>query len=204
MTGAARSPALILASASASRAALLRNAGLAIETLPAGVDEESVKQSVREAGGAAAAAAGTLAEIKARRISQKRPEAFVIGADQMLECGGHWLDKPADMAEARSQLLRLRGRAHTLVTAAVVAQGDAIIWSHTDTATLTMRPFSDAFLETYLAQAGSGVTETVGCYRLEGVGIQLFSRIDGDFFTILGLPLLPLLDFLRDHGILPE
>lgn len=206
MTGAAPAgpPPLVLASASASRAAMLRNAGLAVEVVPAAVDEDSVKRSVRQDGGDAAAAAGFLAALKARRIARNRPDALVIGADQMLQCGDEWYDKPADIDEARGHLLRLRGRPHTLITAAVVAREDTIIWSHTDTATLHMRPFSNAFLDDYLARLGAAVTETVGCYRLEGPGVQLFSRIDGDFFTILGLPLLPLLDFLRGHGILIE
>jgi len=197
-------PRLILASASASRAAMLRNAGLEIEILPAAVDEDSVKHSVRQEGGDTNAAAGLLAALKARRISRNHPDALVIGADQMLQCGADWYDKPADIGEARDHLRRLRGRSHMLVTAAVVACDDRIIWSHTDTATLHMRAFSDAFLDDYLDRLGASVTETVGCYRLEGPGAQLFNRIDGDFFTILGLPLLPLLDFLRGHGILIE
>ena len=197
-------PALILASASASRAALLRNAGLTVEAIPAGVDEESVRQSMRHEGGSAADAARMLAELKARRVARTRGEALVVGADQMLECDGDWYEKPETLADARRQLQQLRGRTHTLVTAAVVARNDAIIWSHIESATLAMRPFSDAFLESYLDRAGAEVLETVGCYRLEGAGAQLFSRVDGDFFTILGLPLLPLLDFLRGHGILME
>lgn len=197
-------PALILASASESRAALLRNAGLTVETIPAGVDEESVRQSVRHEGGGAADAARLLAELKARRVARNRPDALVVGADQMLDCDGGWYDKPKTLADARRQLQQLRGREHMLLTAAVVVRGAAVIWSHTETATLTMRPFSDTFLESYLDRAGAELLATVGCYRLEGAGAQLFSRVDGDFFTILGLPLLPLLDFLRGHGILAE
>ena len=206
MTGgpAPAAPPLILASASASRAAMLKNVGLTVETIPAGVDEDSVKRSVRNEGGSAAQAATLLAELKARRISRNRPDALVIGADQMLQCGDDWYDKPETLADARTHLQQLRGRSHMLITAAVVVRGDAVIWSHTDTATLAMRPFSDAFLDAYLARLGADSLETVGCYRLEGAGAQLFSRIDGDFFTILGLPLLPLLDFLRGHGILAE
>jgi len=206
MTGASQigPPRLILASASASRAAMLRNAGLEIEILPAAVDEDSVKRAVRPEGGDTNAAAGLLAGLKARRVSRNHPHALVIGADQMLQCGADWYDKPVDAEDARVHLRRLRGKSHMLVTAAVVARDDMVIWSHTDTATLHMRPFSDAFLDDYLDRLGTSVTETVGCYRLEGPGAQLFSRIDGDFFTILGLPLLPLLDFLRGHGILIE
>jgi septum formation protein len=197
-------PALILASASASRAAMLRNAGLTVTIAPTGIDEDTVKRSVRGEGGAVADAAQLLAELKARRISQREGDALVIGADQMLECDGDWFDKAESLAGARSHLQKLRGRSHMLLTAAVVVRGDTVIWSKTDTATLTMRPFSDAFLDGYLERIGDEALETVGCYRLEGPGAQLFSRIDGDFFTILGLPLLPLLDFLRGHGILVE
>jgi len=204
VTGTVGATGLILASASASRAAILRNAGLDIEIIPAGVDESELKRSVRSGGGTAADVARMLAELKATRISQRRPGAFVIGADQMLECAGDWYDKPGTLADARRQLLQLRDRPHSLITAAVVVRDGVGIWAHTETATLRMRRFSDAFLERYLAHLGPEVLETVGCYRLEGLGAQLFTHIDGDFFTILGLPLLPLLDFLRGHGILAE
>ena len=197
-------PALILASASASRASMLRNAGLTVTATPARIDEDAVRQSVRSEGGSADAAARLLAELKARQISRNQGDAFVIGADQMLECGGDWFDKPESLTDARRHLQRLRGQRHMLLTAAVVVRGGTVIWSHAETATLAMRPFSDAFLDVYLDRIGEEALETVGGYRLEGIGAQLFSRIDGDFFTILGLPLLPLLDFLRGHGILAE
>jgi septum formation protein len=192
---------LVLASASSSRAAVLRQAGLAIRQDPAGVDEEAVKQSLRAEGADAAHVATALADLKAQQVSRRHPDAFVIGADQMLECNGVWFDKPPDIDHARAHLMSLRGRTHELITAAVVVRSGARLWQHVDRAALTMRPFSDAFIEHYLQAAGDEVCSTVGAYRLEGTGAQLFSRVEGDFFTILGLPLLPLLDILRGHGI---
>ena len=195
---------LILASASASRAAVLRQAGLVLEQIPAGVDEEEVKHSLRAEGADAGHVAATLADLKAQQVSRRYPDAFVVGADQMLECNGVWFDKPPDLDHARAHLVSLRGRTHELITAAVVVRGGARLWQHVDRAQLTMRPFSDDFIDGYLRAAGAEVCGTVGAYRLEGHGAQLFSRVQGDFFTILGLPLLPLLDFLRGHGIVPE
>jgi septum formation protein len=192
---------LVLASASSSRAAMLRQAGLAIRQDPAGVDEEAVKQSLRAEGADAGHVATTLADLKAQQVSRRHPDAFVIGADQMLECNGVWFDKPPDIDHARAHLMSLRGRTHELITAAVVVRSGARLWQHVDRAALTMRPFSDAFIEYYLQTVGDEMCSTVGAYRLEGTGAQLFSRVEGDFFTILGLPLLPLLDFLRGHGI---
>lgn len=195
---------LVLASASASRAAVLRQAGLAIRQIPAGVDEEEVKHSLRAEGADAAHVATALADLKAQQVSRRHPDAFVIGADQMLECNGVWFDKPPDMDHARAHLASLRGRTHELITAAVVVRAGARLWQHVDRAALTMRPFSDAFIDGYLQAVGTEVCGTVGAYRLEGLGSQLFSRVEGDFFTILGLPLLPLLDFLRGHGVVAE
>lgn len=197
-------PLLVLASASASRSSILRQAGLSITQEAAGVDEDMVKQSLRSEGADAAHVALTLADLKAQHISRRFPDAFVIGADQMLECNDVWFDKPPDIAHARGHLEALRGKTHELITAAVVVRAGARIWQHVDRASLTMRPFSDAFIDDYLATVGEEVCSTVGAYRLEGIGAQLFSRVEGDFFTILGLPLLPLLDFLRGHGIVPE
>lgn len=197
-------PALLLASASASRSAMLRNAGLTVAQEPAGVDEDMVKQSLRAEGADAAHVAVTLADLKAQQVSRRHPDAFVVGADQMLDCNGIWFDKPLDMDHARGHLEALRGKTHELITAAVVVRAGARVWQHVDRASLTMRPFGDAFIERYLQETGEEVCSTVGAYRLEGVGAQLFSRVEGDFFTILGLPLLPLLDFLRGHGIVAE
>lgn len=201
MSSSADRPALVLASASASRIAILRQAGLAVTQDIAGVDEDTVKHSLRAEGADAGHVATTLADLKAQQVSRRHPEAFVIGADQMLECNGIWFDKPPDMDHARAHLTSLRGRSHNLITAAVVVRAGARVWQHVDRATMTMRPLSDAFIESYLQTAGADVCSTVGAYRLEGLGAQLFTRVEGDFFTILGLPLLPLLDFLRGHGI---
>jgi len=201
VTGA---PRLILASGSKARAAMLDGAGVAVACDPADVDEGALKAAGRARGATVAATAEALAEAKARRVAQRHPGAFVLGADQMLACEGDWFDKPADRDRARAQLLRLRGRTHRLVSAAVIVRGAERLWHHTDTADLTMRPFSDAFLEWYLDACGEAVLHSVGAYHLEGLGAQLFDRVDGDFFTILGLPLLPVLGFLRDHGVLTE
>lgn len=192
---------LILASASAARAAMLRQAGLDFTIVPARVDEAEIKRGLQAEGAGVREAAETLAELKALRGTSAGDDSFVIGADQMLACDGRWYDKPADLAEARAQLLSLRGKTHELVSAVVLMRNGSAIWRHAETARLTMRDFSDGFLDAYLAQAGDAVLQSVGCYQLEGLGVQLFSRIQGDFFTILGLPLLPLLDMLRNHQL---
>lgn len=204
MTEREPAPRVILASASASRAAVLRQAGLTVEQRPSGVDEDMVKTSLRAEGADTAHVALTLADLKAQHVSRRDGDAFVIGADQMLECNGVWFDKPADLAHARGHLEALRGKPHELVTAAVVVRAGARVWQYVDRATLAMRPLSDGFIDRYLDAIGEEACTTVGGYRLEGRGAQLFSRVEGDFFTILGLPLLPLLDFLRGHGIVDE
>ena len=194
---------LVLASGSASRRRMLEAAGLQYEPESPRVDEEAAKASLRAAGMKPRDQADALAELKALSVSRRRPD-FVIGADQMLAIDGDVLDKPKDMAEARSHLQRMRGKTHELLTAAVVAREGAIIWRHVDTPRLTMRAFSDAFADAYLAQAGQGALASVGAYQLEGLGAQLFARVDGDFFSVLGLPLLPLLAFLRENGIVAQ
>jgi septum formation protein len=195
-------PDLVLASASQVRLAILRAAGLSPAVEPAHVDETEIKDSFRAAGMDAAAVAQALAELKAVRVSQRRAGALVIGADQMLDCEGDWFDKPADMAQARRQLLALRGRSHMLHTGACVALNGSAIWQQGARARLTMRDFSEAFLDAYLAAVGEPILATVGGYAIEGPGVQLFASIQGDHFVIRGLPLLPLLDFLRGHGII--
>jgi septum formation protein len=195
-------PRLILASASASRQALLRAAGLNFAIQPADVDEAEVKRTTRAGGASAAAAALKLAELKARRVALCDPDALVIGADQILTCGGEWFDKPADVPAAAVQLRALRGRTHALATAVVCLRDGQRVWHHAVEPWLTMRQFSDSFLDAYLAVEGSEVTTTVGAYRLEGRGIHLFERIVGEHAAILGLPLLKLLAFLREHGVL--
>ena len=198
MLQAAR-PRLVLASQSAARKAVLEAAGLQIEARPARVDEDAVKQAARAEGRDPADTALLLADIKAGRI--RDPEALVIGADQILTCEGTWFDKPADLAAARAQLLALRGREHVLHTAAVCHRGGIRIWQHAARPVLVMRRFSDAFLDAYLAAEADHVTASVGAYRLEGPGIHLFARIEGEHAAILGLPLLPLLAFLRLSGV---
>lgn len=190
---------LILASASPARAALLDGAGLNFETRPSAVDEEPLKGTMKPQG--AEAAARALAELKARHISKQAPGRLVIGADQLLECNGVWLDKARDENDAAQQLRLLRGKDHRLVTAVCVMQNEACLWSFVGAPRLRMRAFSDAFIETYLQAAGDEAFGCVGAYRLEGLGAQLFAEIEGDYFTILGLPLLPLLEFLRSRGI---
>lgn len=191
---------LVLASASVARRRMLEAAGLAFEVDPPRVDEEAAKASLRAQGMKPRDQADALAELKALSVSRRR-SGFIIGADQMLAVEGATLDKPKDAAEARAHLVRLRGCSHELITAAVVAREGVAIWRHVDTPKLKMRAFSDAFLDDYLLRAGDGALNSVGAYQLEGLGAQLFERVEGDYFSVLGLPLLPLLAFLRAHGI---
>jgi septum formation protein len=179
---------------------MLEAAGLAFEVELPRVDEEAEKAGFRAEGMVPGDQAKALAELKALSISNRR-DGFVIGADQMLAVEGEALDKPQDRREAREHLLRLRGRTHELITAAAVAREGTIVWRCIDTPRLTMRRFSEAFLETYLAKAGDEVLTSVGAYQLEGLGAQLFERVEGDYFSVLGLPLLPLLAFLREQGV---
>ena len=191
---------VILASTSASRRALLQGAGVPFTARSPGVDEDAAKAALLGEGLAPRDIADALAELKAVRI--RAGEVLVIGADQTLDLDGELIDKAASLDEARARLLRLRGRSHKLHAAVVVARAGQPIWREVQTATLWMRPFSDAFLDDYLAREGEALLGSVGCYRLEDIGVQLFSRIEGDYFTILGLPMLGLLDLLRRHGVL--
>jgi septum formation protein len=191
---------LILASASPTRRALLEAAGVPVEIRPAAVDEETIKHAARAQHVEPDEAALLLAEMKAKRV--RDPEAVIIGADQLLVCGQAWFDKPADQASAALQLRALRGHTHTLYTAVVCMRGGERIWHHVATPRLTMRHFSDDFLDAYLRAEGDAVLGSVGAYRVEGLGIQLFDAIEGEHSAILGLPLLPLLGFLRQHGAL--
>jgi septum formation protein len=203
-TLAAAATPVVLASASPARAALLRAAGIPILVDAAAIDESEVKVSLQAARAEPAAIAEALAELKAQRVSRRHAGNLVIGADQVLDCEGVLFDKPADLAAARSQLLALRGRRHQLVSAAVLVRGGQRLWHHVARADLTMREFSTDFLDRYLRSAGGVALSSVGAYQLEGAGAQLFASIDGDYFTILGLPLLPLLGILREHGVLPS
>ena len=193
-------PSLILASASPSRRQMLASAGLSFNIEPAGVDEEEITRSLGSRA-APQELASTLAEMKAVKVSSRRPEAIVIGADSTLACNGRLFDKPPTLDAARKQLMALRGQTHELFSSVVVARGGERLWHWSERARLTMRPFSESFVDAYLARAGAGVLTSVGAYQLEGLGAHLFSRVDGDYFTILGLPLLPLLSFLTGHGI---
>ncbi|MBI1775616.1 MAG: Maf family protein [Proteobacteria bacterium] len=193
---------LVLASQSRIRRSLLEHAGVRFAVEPAEVDEAELRAAIKAEAGTAGDAAEALAALKAERVGRHHRQAIVLGCDQILDCGGTWFEKPADRAAAQVQLKALSGRSHDLLSA-VVAFGDgARLWHHTGRARLFMRPLSDTFVEAYLDAMGEAALSSVGAYQLEGLGAQLFSRIEGDYFTILGLPLLPLLDFLRQHGLL--
>ena len=193
---------VILASGSSTRQAMLRAAGVDFVVDVAAIDETTVLESLQAEGAKPRDTADILAEMKAVKVSAKHPGALVIGADQILSLGTKFFSKPQDLPAARAQLQTLRGQTHQLTSAVVVARDGSPIWREVREAKLTMRPFSDAFLDDYLARAGKAVLTSVGAYQIEGLGAQFFSRIDGDHFTILGLPLLPLLDMLRTQGVL--
>jgi len=184
--------------------AMLRNAGVAIELAPARIDEAALRAAMLAEGAPPRDIADKLAELKALRASQRHPGRLVLGADQVLVADGTLHAKPASRDEARAQLRALRGRTHRLLSAAVIVDTGTPVWRHVGTARLTMRPFSDAFLEDYLERMGDLAFASVGCYQLEGLGAQLFARVDGDFFTVLGLPLLETLGYLRARGVLLE
>lgn len=195
---------LILASASSIRAKILKDAGLTFRQVSASIDESAIKSSLRLQGKEAKTVALALADAKARKIAKKNAGAFVIGADQILVCDDVWFDKPTNKADARTQLNALRGRTHELISAVCVVRKNRSVWEHVETASLTVRPFSSAFIEGYIERAGPDISQSVGAYQLEGLGSQLFSKIQGDYFTILGLPLLPLLGFFRWQGFLDD
>jgi septum formation protein len=191
---------LILASASPSRARLLAAAGLEVRVEPAAVDEQPVKQAFRAGGRGAFDCALALAEAKALWVAEQHRQALVIGADQILVSGGVWFDKPSDLGEARAQLRALRDRTHELATAVCAIQDGTHLWHAVSRPQLTMREFSDTFLDNYIAAEGDAVLGSVGAYQFEGRGVQLFDHIEGDYFAILGLPLVELLGFLRARG----
>ncbi len=194
---------VVLASRSTARRAVLDGARVPYEAAVSGLDEDAVKVAMLARGASAREIAEELAERKAAAVSRGRPE-LVIGADQTLEFEGRLYDKVETMDEARKRLAALRGKPHRLHSAVVVVKEGRTIWRETATANLQMRDVSDAFIEAYLAQEGDEALGSVGCYRLEGMGAQLFSQIEGDYFAILGLPLLGLLELLREHGELPR
>ena len=194
---------LVLASASAVRAQLLASAGIEAEIDPAAIDEAPLKRECREIGRDAGECALLVAEAKAKTVADRHRGALILGADQILECEERWFDKPSSLAEARTQLAELNGRQHRLVTAATILRDGKSLWRAVERPVVTMRRFSDAFLERYLAAMGERVLKSVGAYELEGFGLQLMQRVEGDYFAVLGLPLLPLLAFLRTIGALP-
>ena len=191
---------LVLASRSKARVGLMTGAGLAFDAEPSQVDERAVEADHLAVGADPETIAMVLAEAKALDVASRRPHDLVLGCDQTLGLDGRRYVKAETIDEAREQILSLRGRTHALHSALVLARGDSIVWRHVSTARLTVRAFSDAFLDAYLQAVGDRVLSSVGGYQLEGLGIQLFERIEGDYFTILGLPLLPLLDELRRMG----
>ena len=194
---------IILASTSVTRMKVLSGAGVAFEAVSPGVDEAAIKAGLLAEDATPRDIADALAELKAVKVSNKR-SGLVIGCDQTLDLAGQTIDKAESLAEARERLLALRGKTHTLHAAVVVARDGAPIWREVKSARLTMRAFSDAYLDGYLVREGEAVLGSVGCYRLEHEGVQLFDRIDGDYFAILGLPLMGLLEFLRLHQALPR
>jgi septum formation protein len=193
---------VILASGSATRQDMLRSAGVPFEADRPDVDESALKSDCRARGFSVAETAEALALAKARQVAPRHPGRIVLGGDQMLECGEDWFDKPVDRAAAARQLMKLSGRTHKLHTATVALKGDQLIWRNVDVAAMTVRPITPDFVEAYLDRAGDTILSSVGGYQVEGLGIQLFSAIDGSHFTILGMALLPLLAFLRTEGVL--
>lgn len=193
---------VVLASASAARARILARAGIQVVTDAASLDEAEIRAAFLSAGASVEDCAVALARSKALAVSPRHPGTLVVGADQILQCAGAWFEKPVDRDHARAHLTTLRGKRHELVTAVCAVRDGQVLWHAVDRPRLTMRPFSDAFLEDYLQAMGDDALQSVGAYQLEGLGAQLFSTIEGDYFSILGLPLLPLLAFLRDHGVI--
>ena len=198
-------PMLVLASNSTARRAMLTAAGVTIISVAPNVDEEALKEGLKEEGITARNLADTLAEAKSVRVSRRMGPALVLGADQVLaRDDGLMFDKPQSPADAAAQLKMLSGRKHKLFSAAVISDQGSPVWRHIDVATLTMRNLSDAFIESYVHKEWDAIRHCVGCYEIEGRGAQLFSDVTGSQFTIMGLPLLHLLAFLRIRGVMPS
>jgi septum formation protein len=192
---------LILASASATRQRLLQAAGVPFTVEATEIDEAAVKQGLQAEGAGAEDAAVLLAELKGQRVSRRHPGRMVIAADQLLVLGERWFDKPRDLAEAAQHLTALAGQTHRLVTAVMALRDGVRLWHHLESPRLTLRRLELAEIQRYLDSAGPAVLGSVGAYHLEGLGVRLMARVEGDHFAIQGLPLLPLLDFLRNHGL---
>ena len=191
---------LILASKSSARRRMLENAGVTFEAVPARIDEEMVRQSMLAEAHGARDVADALAELKAVKVSEQTPGALVLGSDQVLEFDGAILAKPASPAEAIARLTAMRSRTHTLYTAAVIAEDGTPVWRQVNRARMTMHDLSQNYLEAYVTRNWTSIRETVGAYKLEEEGVRLFSGIDGDFFSILGLPIIAVLSFLTVRG----
>lgn len=194
---------LLLASTSAIRLQLLRNAGIEVSAHAARIDEETIRQSLLAEGATPRDIADALAGLKAAKIADRNPGSLVLGCDQVLDFKGTSFSKPENRDAARAQLLALRGQTHSLLSAAVLYDGSEPVWRHVGQACLTMRAFSDSFLDAYLNRNWPAISHSVGAYMLEAEGVRLFDRIEGDYFTILGLPLLPLLSYLATRGFIP-
>lgn len=195
---------LVLASGSAIRRIMLHNAGVNVVVRPARVDETALRESLLADGSGPRDIADALAEMKARRVSEKMPGRLVLGCDQVLDLGGQLVSKPATIDVARDQLRRMRGLSHELLSAAVMYEDGAPIWRHVGRARMTVRMFSDDWLEGYLERNWPDIADSVGAYKLEAEGVRLFSRVEGDYFTVLGLPLLDVLAYLTLRGDLPQ
>ena len=194
--------ALILASASEIRQTLLRQAGIPFKAHAARIDEATITAAMSNEGGTARDIADALAEFKARKIAAKHPDAMVIGCDQVLEFRGNLLSKPTGLEDAISQLIMLRGQQHKLHSAIVVYENGEPVWRHVGQVRLLMRDLSDDYIAKYMSRNWPGIADSVGSYKLEQEGSRLFSRIEGDYFTVLGLPLLELVGFLTQRGVI--
>lgn len=195
---------IILASGSAIRQTLLRNAGLTFDCVTPRVDEDTARTALLAENMSPRDIADALAELKATKVSAKHPDALVIGCDQVLDLQGHLLSKPETADAARAQLRAMQGKRHDLLSAVVICQAGRPLWRHVGLARMTVRPFSDAWLDGYMARNWPDIAECVGAYKLEAEGVRLFSRVEGDYFTVLGVPLLDLLSFLTLRGDLQQ